>query len=213
MPDPDDPWNTEDVSDPDEPAPDAPTPDAPPAAPTSLWGRIWGDLVYRFFLLFFVYLGVGAGVYVTVTRQFYFVVQGLMRLTVTLVHALLVPFQPDLKVAELRVYSAEGRGGILLIEECTGLYETVIFLAGVLSFPTTWRKRAIGVLAGVPTLYLINVVRVMALLVIRQWDVHWFEFFHVYFWQPALFLMISSVWALWLFGVVFRGTQSPDPAA
>ena len=47
---------------------------------------------------------------------------------------------------------------VQVIVECTGLFEAVILVSAVLAYKATWRERAIGILLGVSTLYLINVM-------------------------------------------------------
>jgi archaeosortase B (VPXXXP-CTERM-specific) len=94
---------------------------------------------------------------------------------------------------------------VKIIEECTGLYEVVIFAAAVLAFPTSWRKRAIGLLMGVPLLYLFNVLRIAVLILVGRYFPEYFDFMHLYFWQATLILMITSVWLLWIIKVVRSG--------
>jgi exosortase H (IPTLxxWG-CTERM-specific) len=91
---------------------------------------------------------------------------------------------------------------VMIIEECTGLYEIVIFAAAVLAFPTTWRKRATGLLMGLPLLYFFNVLRIAVLILVGRYYPKYFDFMHLYFWQATLILMITSVWMLWIIKVV-----------
>ena len=91
-----------------------------------------------------------------------------------------------------------------IIDECTGLLEMVIFLSAVLSFDTNGRKKALGLLLGIPTIYLFNLVRIVGLVVVGAYWPSAFDFMHIYFWQVTLILMISSVWVGWLYLVVYR---------
>jgi archaeosortase B (VPXXXP-CTERM-specific) len=91
-----------------------------------------------------------------------------------------------------------------IIDECTGLLEMVIFLAAVLSFGTTIRKKALGLLMGIPAIYLFNVLRIIVLVLVGAYWPGAFDFMHTYFWQVTLILMIGSVWVGWLYLVVYR---------
>ena len=101
-----------------------------------------------------------------------------------------------------------GGFAVEIIEECTGLYEMLIYAAAVLAFPTTVLSRGIGIAMGVPILYAINVGRIIFLLLIGRFYPEIFDFMHLYFWQATLILMITGVWLLWIFVVVRRETPA-----
>ena len=105
-----------------------------------------------------------------------------------------------------------GGFAVRIIEECTGVFEVIIFVAAVLAFPTTWQKRAIGLGLGIPVLYFFNVLRILVLILVGRYWPEIFEFMHIYFWQATLILMITSVWLLWIFKVVRAGEEDEAPA-
>lgn len=91
-----------------------------------------------------------------------------------------------------------------IIDECTGLLEMVIYLAAVVAFSASIRKKLIGIVAGVPAIYLFNVLRIIVLLIAGSMSKRVFDFMHLYFWQATLILMIATVWVGWLYLVVYR---------
>jgi len=91
-----------------------------------------------------------------------------------------------------------------IIDECTGLLEMVIYLAAVVAFSASIRKKLIGIVAGVPAIYLFNVLRIIVLLIAGSMSKPAFDFMHLYFWQATLILMIATVWVGWLYLVVYR---------
>jgi len=95
-----------------------------------------------------------------------------------------------------------------IIEECTGLFEMLIFLAALLSYPASWKAKGIGLILGLPALYLFNIVRIVFLTVVGVYQRTLFDFMHLYFWQGTLILMITSVWVLWILLVVGREKKS-----
>jgi archaeosortase B (VPXXXP-CTERM-specific) len=97
-----------------------------------------------------------------------------------------------------------GTFGVLIIEECTGIFEMLIFMAAVLAYPTGWRDKLLGFALGIPLLYLFNLARIIVLLWVGRYHNGLFEFMHIYFWQATLILMITSVWLLWILKVVRR---------
>ncbi|MFC1475798.1 archaeosortase/exosortase family protein [Candidatus Zixiibacteriota bacterium] len=97
---------------------------------------------------------------------------------------------------------------IEIIEECTGLYEIVIFIAAVLAYPATRREKVIGFIGGMVALYALNIIRMVLLVMVGNARPDWFDFFHIYFWQVTMILMITSVWLLWIIKVVKNDSRA-----
>jgi exosortase/archaeosortase family protein len=78
-----------------------------------------------------------------------------------------------------------------------------------MAFPTGIRNKIAGLALGIPLMYLFNVVRIIALMIVGNYAHSVFDFMHLYFWQVTLILMITSVWVLWIMKVVKRGEEAP----
>ncbi len=167
---------------------------------------IWQNPAYRFVFLFAVLLLAEVLLYPWATKRWFFVIQTLTRWTAWF----------EWKVCDLVGASVSLDGNLVsldgfavrIIEECTGIFEVIIFAAAVLAFPTTGLKKLIGLGLGVPILYAFNVMRILVLLVVGRYKPSIFEFMHLYFWQATLILMITSVWLLWIFKVVRHETET-----
>ncbi len=162
--------------------------------------QFWANPAYRFIFLFAVLLGVEVVCYPIFTKRFFFVVEVMTRVTAQLEYLVLNIFTDKATINGNLVYM-DGFA-VRIIEECTGIFEVIIFVAAVLAFPTTWAKRMIGLGMGIPLLYVFNVVRILVLILVGRYQPDVFEFMHLYFWQATLILMITSVWLLWIFKVV-----------
>jgi len=94
----------------------------------------------------------------------------------------------------------------ILIPECGAIEIMAIFLAAVLAFPTIWRKRCIGLAAGLPIMYGVNVFRLTVLALIGALDKSrvWFNFAHEYVWQAIYIIFVVAVWLLWVEYIVNR---------
>ena len=169
--------------------------------------RLWNNPAYRFVLLFALLLGAESVAYPVVTKQFFGPIQALTRGTARIEYGVLRPFTPEASLDDNLVKL--GGFSVRIIEECTGIFEMIIFVAAVVAFPTSWPRRAIGLAFGLPLLYLFNLVRIVVLLVVGRYAPSSFEFMHVYFWQATQIVMITSVWLLWIFKVVRRGEAEP----
>jgi exosortase H (IPTLxxWG-CTERM-specific) len=167
--------------------------------------RVWGNPAHRFVLLFALLLGLEVVIYPIITKRWFVVVQTLNSWTAQIEYYSLRLFTSAVSLKGNTI-SLDGFS-VRIIEECTGVYEVIIFAAAVLAFPTTWVKKEIGLLMGIPLLYLFNVVRILVLIVVGRYQPGIFEFMHLYFWQATLILMITSVWLLWIFKVVRHEPQ------
>ena len=162
--------------------------------------------VVRFILLFLLGLIVLGAAYAHLTASYHDTLVPMMHATANIVGFLLSIFSSS--VSYNGAYCILEGFAVQIIDECTGLLEMVIFLAAVLSFGTTVRKKALGLLIGIPAIYLFNIARIIVLVVVGAYWPSAFNFMHIYFWQVTLILMIGSVWVGWLYLVVYREKKS-----
>ena len=173
--------------------------------------RAFSNPAHGFVARFALFLGVQVALYPIATRRWFSAIEALTAATARVDYLLLRALGAD---ARLEGNLVEFGGfGVRIIEECTGIYEAIIYVASVLAFPTSLRKKAIGIALGVPLLYAANVLRILVLLGVGRFSPGLFDFMHLYFWQATLILMITSVWLLWIFQVVRRETPARPPAA
>ncbi len=93
-----------------------------------------------------------------------------------------------------------------VVPECGAIEVMAIFLAAVIAFPTPWWKRMLGVFAGLPILYLINIFRLACLAIIGALNASgkWFKFAHEYVWQSVYVVFVVAVWLAWVEFIVKR---------
>ena len=171
--------------------------------------RFAGNPTFRFTGLFALYLGIFAVVVPIGVRNLPGAIDFLDRATATLDYWILFPFTDQVTVTESLL--TFGHFSIRIITECTGLFEMVIYTACVLAFPTSWRKKGLGLLIGFPAIYAFNLLRIVCLLLVGRYANSMFDFFHLYFWQATLIIMITSVWLLWIYAIVRDETDSSLP--
>jgi archaeosortase B (VPXXXP-CTERM-specific) len=92
--------------------------------------------------------------------------------------------------------------GLEIIDECTAVFSSIVYCACILAYPTTIRKKVLGVALGVPALYAINILRLVILAQVGQTRPALFEFVHVYLWQASFIIFIVVIFLLWLRFVV-----------
>ncbi len=85
-----------------------------------------------------------------------------------------------------------------IIDECTAIFSSIVYVSCVSAYPTTMKNKGLGVVAGVPLLYGIDIIRLLVLGAVGISAPSLFEFFHVYFWQGTFILFVVAVFLVWL---------------
>jgi exosortase/archaeosortase family protein len=100
------------------------------------------------------------------------------------------------------------RAYLFIVSECGAIEVFVIFFASVIAFPTSFWKRAIGLILGLPILYLVNIGRLSCLYVIRAlYSTETFNFVHEYVWQTVYVVFVVALWLAWMEYLVRRKTS------
>jgi archaeosortase B (VPXXXP-CTERM-specific) len=163
-------------------------------------GRCWSNPAYRFVVLFLLYLAIEATFYPLLKKRFMFLVEAAITGTAKIEYWFFRIFTEDVSISNRMV--SYGNFPVTIIEECTGIFEIIIFAAAVLAFPTTWRKKLAGFAFGIPAIYVFNVIRIALLMVVGRYYRESFDFMHLYFWQATMIAMITTVWLIWIAKVV-----------
>jgi exosortase H (IPTLxxWG-CTERM-specific) len=159
-------------------------------------------MTLRFPILLFAWLG-GMGLLLsTVLLPFYTALHKQMSVaTAAVVHGIIRVLGDATRTGRFVTY--EGFA-VEIVGECLGLYEILIFAAAVLAYPASWKERGQGLLLGTAIILSFNLVRIVALLLVGRHLPGLFEFFHLYFWQGTLVLLVAAAWLAWLQWVVRR---------
>lgn len=158
--------------------------------------KLWTNPQLRYPVLMIAYLIVGGSLFSFGLSEFPEAVEELDRITAYIVHLFMGLFT-DLSTQRAALVTFDGFS-VLIIIECVGLLEMVIYSSCVLAFPAPLRAKLWGIPLGCAAIFSFNVLRIATLLVVgRQWN-EYFEFFHIYFWQATLIAMIVSVLYGWI---------------
>ena len=111
------------------------------------------------------------------------------------------------------LYDAKTGFGVTIEAGCNGVEAMLVLLAGILAYPAPWRSKAIGLAIGVVAIQALNLVRIVSLFYLGQWNAQWFEWAHLYVWQALIMLDALIVWLLWMRSVPEREAPAAVPAA
>ena len=106
--------------------------------------------------------------------------------------------------------SADNGFAVSIEAGCNGVEATIVLVAAILSFPAPWKNKVIGLLAGILAVQGLNVVRIISLFYLGQWDYTVFEWAHLYVWQALIMLDVLIVWLLWVRTLPKSGRSGPQ---
>lgn len=151
----------------------------------------------RFFVLFLLLQAVLFGAELTPWAQAYFVLPWTNALA-QISTALVTLFDANV-VATGKVMRSTASGFAVSIEAgCNGVEATIVLVAAMLAFPAPWKNKLVGLVAGILAVQGLNVVRVISLFYLGQWNFQLFELAHLYVWQALIMLDVLVVWLIWV---------------
>lgn len=81
---------------------------------------------------------------------------------------------------------------------CNGLEAVMIYSVAVVAFPSTWKNKLIGILAGFIVIQVINILRIVGLVYSGLHFQNMFEYFHIYVAQGMMIAVALGVFFLYL---------------
>lgn len=111
----------------------------------------------------------------------------------------LVKLFDDNVIANGNVIRSTENGFAVRIESpCNGVEAMIILFSAMFAFPAPWKHRFIGFAIGFVAIQALNLVRIISLFYMGQWNETAFVWFHQYLWQALIILDALIVWLLWL---------------
>lgn len=90
---------------------------------------------------------------------------------------------------------------VKIMPGCNGVEAMICLAAAIIAFSSSWKHKVIGLIAGFIAIQLLNIVRIISLFYLLQWNKEWFEWAHLYVWQALIILdalIIFILWVRWL---------------
>jgi exosortase H (IPTLxxWG-CTERM-specific) len=166
----------------------------------------------RFFLLFVLLLAALFGLELTPWVQDWFVIPWTNALAA--ISTWIVTLFDGNVVATGKIMRSNTNGFAVSIEAgCNGVEATLVLLAAMLAFPAPWKHKVVGLIIGVLAVQLLNVLRVISLFYLGQWNYDVFEWAHLYVWQALIMLDVLVVWLIWVRRVPRIDGPGAPPAA
>jgi exosortase H (IPTLxxWG-CTERM-specific) len=96
------------------------------------------------------------------------------------------------------IWSVATGFGVSIEAGCNGVEAGIVLMAAMIAFPAAWLHKLAGIGVGLLTVQALNVVRIITLFYIGQWNKTLFEWAHLYIWQALIMLDVLFVMLLWL---------------
>jgi len=110
-------------------------------------------------------------------------------------------FDSSIQAEGIVMRSLETGTAVKIMPGCNGVEAMICLAAAIIAFTSTWMQKIIGLIAGFIAIQLLNIVRIISLFYLLQWNKEWFEWAHLYVWQALIILdalIIFILWVRWL---------------
>ncbi len=84
---------------------------------------------------------------------------------------------------------------------CNGLEAVVIYGSAVLAFPASWKYKIKGLVYGLVSMQLLNLIRIAALGYTAVHFPKWFDYVHYYVAQGLMIAVALGIFVFWLRGI------------
>lgn len=96
------------------------------------------------------------------------------------------------------LYDSGTGWGVTIQAGCNGVEAMIVLAAGMLAFPASWRQKIAGIGIGFIAVQALNLVRIISLFYLGQWNLEMFHWAHLYGWQVLIMLDVLIVWMVWI---------------
>ncbi|BAO44968.1 exosortase H [Thiolapillus brandeum] len=94
---------------------------------------------------------------------------------------------------------------------CNGVEATIVLVAAMLAMPAPWKLKLMGIGTGFLAIQSMNLLRIITLFYLGQWNKTAFDWAHLYIWQALIMLDVLIVFLIWLRFLPARQTTAHAP--
>jgi archaeosortase B (VPXXXP-CTERM-specific) len=107
-----------------------------------------------------------------------------------------------LKESTIVFYTAHGGESLVVVSECTGLYTSIIYFAIIGAYPARAGEKLVGILAGIPAIHVLNLVRMVFISLVLYHRPNLFNLVHGYLWQVGFVIFMLLLVIGWMWKIV-----------
>ncbi len=112
--------------------------------------------------------------------------------------AIILPFDPTVQ-AHGKVLQFTDTGFAVSIEAgCNGVEAGIVLLAAIFAYPARWRVRIVALALGLLTVQMLNILRIISLFYLGNWNLDFFTWVHLYLWPTLIMLDVLITFVIYL---------------
>ena len=131
--------------------------------------------------------------------------ENLAAVTAMLLHV----FDSDVTSSGIVLGSLSKGTAVAIQAGCNGIEAIICLTAAILAYHSTWKEKFIGLILGFLAIQSLNIVRIISLFYLLQWNKMWFEWAHLYAWQALIFLDVLIVFVMWIRWLAKEDEETP----
>ena len=85
---------------------------------------------------------------------------------------------------------------------CNAINVTILLWAAILTYPAPWTQKLKGLALGSLALHAVNLIRIITLYYLGQYNRSWFDFAHYYLWESLI--VLDTLVIFWFWATVVR---------
>ena len=125
----------------------------------------------------------------------------------------LLLFDPNVQANGIIIQNTKSFVGVSIEPGCNGVEASIVLISAMLAFPAPWKYKLTGIAAGLLAPQGLNVLRIISLFYLVQWNAAAFKFAHLYLWQALIMLDVLIIWLIWIRLVTNKPADSEPPCA
>lgn len=122
-------------------------------------------------------------------------------------------FDPAVTAEGIVVRSSRNAFAVSIEAGCNGVEAMIILLSAILAYPAPWKHKSLGLILGLIAIQVLNLVRIISLFYLGQWDKTAFEWAHLYLWQMLIMLDALMVFLIWIYTIPKASSSPPQTPA
>jgi len=107
-------------------------------------------------------------------------------------------FDPSVISHGIVLQDSVSRVAVSIQPGCNGIEAMICLTAAIIAFPASWKSKLYGLFFGFIAIQALNIVRIISLFYLLQWNKEWFEWAHLYLWQALIILDALIVFIIWV---------------
>lgn len=119
--------------------------------------------------------------------------------------AILAPFDGRVIAQGDVLRFSDGIGAVRVLSGCNAIEVCALLSAAILAYPASFKRCLLGAAAGIVSLQLVNLLRIISLLYLSRGAQPVFDFFHHYVWDAMIGLEGLLIFFVWV--RLFSGTE------